>query len=245
MRISETFHVRGVRRASLIDVLVERMRESGWARCAVDPAEGPKRELLVRPDGKWLTVADATAHGSASARKATPDSRVDSWGKHVSRALGRSVLAIRMQEETQPTLRATRFRDGSARGVLSLMKDAYRANGLPHAPAKILVTWLPRAERDAILASGIALVEPGRMVGRGRSRRRVPPQVTGDAELDALLDGFDDADRVESEVAGEDFTVWVDELVALRALGAAVGMMNPFLYPSATADGDEKLVFRR
>lgn len=55
--------------------------------------------------------------------------------------------------------------------------------------------------------------------------------------------GFDDADRLESEVIDEDH-VFVSEEISVAAIGALVGIANPFLDPWEPHDGDEELIFR-
>lgn len=96
----------------------------------------------------------------------------------------------------------------------------------------MLWPWLPREKRDAILASGIKLVAPS---GGG----------TGDAELDTLLEGFNDADRSESlsDDGDEDF-VYVPLETSVRAIAAAVGLSRPFVDPWSPAKDDETLLFR-
>lgn len=237
---TETLHVRGVRRAPLVEAIMDRMRGLGWTRVIgaeradVERTEPELRRLALRRDNTWLTLADAAGFDRRTTRANPADADIESWGEHLSRALDRSVLTI-WTWDGEASVRATRWKRGESRGVLTLLRDAYRGpDGLPYAPAKIFWPWLPPDRRDAIVASGIKLVTPS-----GPS--------TGDAELDMLLAGFDDADRAESPIDDDDDPdfVYVDESISVAALCASVGMRDPFLNPWMPRDEDVELVFRR
>ncbi len=237
---TETVHVRGIRRSRLLDAITERMNTHGWKRAEgadrahAERVEPELRRLVLRRDGKWLTLADSGGFDRRGAVASSPDADLASWGEYLSRALDRSVLTI-WTWDGEASVRATRWKRGTSRGVLTLLADAYRGtDGLPYAPAKIFWPWLPAERRKAILASGVKLVTPG-----GES--------TGDAELDALLEGFDEADYAESAVAeedGGDDVVFVALDISVPALGAAIGMKDPVLNPWMPREDDEELVFR-
>jgi hypothetical protein len=235
---TETIHVRGVRRARLLRAIVERMSRLGFTpvppeqRSRIEGSERNLRRLALRRDKKWLTLADSGGFDRRHEERVR-DASIEAWGQYLSRALDRSVLTI-WTWDGEAAVRATRWKRGKRRGVVSLLGDAYRgADGLPYAPAKIFWPWLPPARRSAILARGIPLVTPA---GEG----------TGDPELDALLEGFDDADLAESAPEDDDGDlVFVEERIAVAGLGGAVGMRNPFLDPWDPADEDEELLFER
>jgi hypothetical protein len=159
------------------------------------------------------------------------DGDLEGWGRALSRELDRSVLAI-WTWDGESSVSVTRWKRGKKRGSFELLRDATRgADGKPRAPAKVLWPWLPKKEREAILRDGIPLVEkaPG----------------TGDAELDALLEGFDEGDADESaDEEGEDGLLWVSLETSLAAIGAAVGLEDPTLNPYDDEDGDTQLLFR-
>jgi hypothetical protein len=221
---TETLHVRGVRRARLLGAITERMSTLGFVRVAepdradVERHDASTRRLALRRDGKWLTFSDGG-----------DEHDIDAWGEHLSRALGRSVLAI-WTWDGEASVVATRWKNGTARTVLSLLREAYRKDDFAYAPAAVLRPWLPPAQRDAMIRAGIKLVTPS---GGG----------TGDDELDALLEDFDDDDRLETKLV-EDGHVFVSEDVSVAAIGATVGIARPFLNPWEPHDGDEELIFR-
>jgi hypothetical protein len=187
-------------------------------RAEIERHDPSIRRLALRRDGRWLTFSDGG-----------DEHDIDAWGEHLSRALGRSVLAI-WTWDGEASVVATRWKNGTARSVLSLLREAYRKNAFAYAPAAVLSPWLPPTRRAAMLRQGIKLVTPS-----GGS--------TGDEELDAMLEDFDDADRLESEVIDEDH-VFVSEDVSVAAIGAMVGIAHPFLDPWEPHDGDEELIFR-
>jgi hypothetical protein len=236
---TETLHVRGVRRARLVDAVTHRLKGLRWTYVAlaerkqVERTEPELRRLVLRRDGKWLTLADSAGFDRRTTRANPPDADIESWGEYLSHALDRSVLTV-WTWDGEASVRATRWKRGKSCGVLSLLEEAYRgSDGLPYAPAKIFRPWLSPDQREAILGRGIKLVTPS-----GES--------TGDAELDALLAGFDESERAESEFDEEDPDhVFVDESISVAALCAAVGMKDPFLNPWMPRDEDEELVFRR
>lgn len=232
---TETLHVRGITRARFLDAVFARMKEQGWTHVpgpeGFDPTDPEVRRLVMRRDGKWLTLAD----GAGFDRRMDtygPENEIQGWGEQLSRALGRSVLTI-WTWDGEAAVRATRWKRGTSRGSLNLLQEAYRGpDGHPYASAKIFWPWLPRERRDAILAKGIKLVEPG-------------GEPTGDAELDELLAGFDDADGAEVSEDDDPDHVFVDESISVPALARAVGMRHPLLNPWMPDDGDEELVFHR
>lgn len=202
------------------------VRVGNRERARVERTEPHLRRLALRRDGNWLTFADSASRASFGEAL----SELDAWGEHLSRVLSRSVLAI-WTWDGEASVRVTRWKKGKARCVLSLLHDAYRgADAFVYAPARVLWPWLPPDRRDAILREGVKLVTPS-----GGS--------TGDAEVDALLEGFDDADRLASEGV-DDEHVFVSEGVSVAALSAAVGMRDPFLDPSEPRDEDAELLFR-
>jgi hypothetical protein len=128
----------------------------------------------------------------------------------------------------------TRWKRGKQRAKLTLLNDAFRgSDGIPRAPAKVLWPWLPREQREAVLGDGVRLVEPSAAAS------------TGDEELDALLEDFDEADRVDVDAGASDGAiVYVPLETSVAALGAAVGIVQPFLDPLSLGEGDQELLFR-
>ncbi len=202
-------------------------------RASLERVEPNLRRLALRRDGAWLTFADEAGFDRRTLRADPPTADIDAWGEYLSRALDRSVLTV-WTSESEASVRATRWKRGKTRGRLTLLDQAYRGpDGFPYAPSKVLWPWLPRARREQLLASGIKLVTPS-----GGS--------TGDPELDALLEGFDESDHVESDGGDEDDGgVFVSEDISVRAIGAAIGMTRPLLNPSFLDEADEALVFAR
>jgi hypothetical protein len=223
---SETIFVRGVRRARFVGAVEAFRRANGLERVpegAVRHAEarGPDlQRVALRRDGKWLILAD-TLPDSASA-----------WGEHLSRFLGRSVLTL-FTWDGEATVVATRWKAGKVRAKLELLGDAFRgADGRPRAPAKVLWPWLEPSARGALLRDGIPLRAPG---GEG----------TGDAELDDLLEEFDDVPEPGEDDAVDGDHVFVPIGTSVLSLGAPIGLRRPFLDPCSLEPGDEELVFRQ
>jgi len=67
----------------------------------------------------------------------------------------------------------------------------------------------------------------------------------GDAELDELLEGFDDLDDDIVDIPdGAEGQVHVGIVTAVEAICAAIGLKNPMLDPWGPEDGDVELLFR-
>jgi len=232
-RTTENLYVRGVRTQRVVAAIEKRLRAEGLVpvsdgeRAAVERTEPNVLRIAIRRDGLWIGIADPRGFGGFAQ---AADGDLEGWGRDLSRELDRSVLTI-WTWDGEGFVTATRYKRGKKRGTLELPGAAKRGDdGVPRAPAKILWPWLPKKSRDASLRDGFAVVE--RQTG------------TGDPELDALLEGFDDDDGNDDELVadGDDGEVYVPMETCVSALGAAIGMTNPGLNPY---DEDaQELLFR-
>lgn len=233
-RTTENLHVRGVRVERVITAVEKRLRAQGFERvpeverARVERTDPNLLRIGLRREGPWTSVADPRGFGSFGH---AADGDLDGWGRDLSRELDRSVLAI-WTWDGEGCVIATRWKRGKKRGSLELPGHARRGDdGRPRAPAKVLWPWLPKKEREAILRDGIALV--ARATG------------TGDAELDELLEGFDDLERLDAEYEVEGGEVVVPLETSVGAIGAAVGLATPTFSPWDEGEGDRELLFRR
>lgn len=231
-RTTETLHVYGVRIQRVRVAVESHLSARGFEpipeieRARAERLEPQIIRIGLRREGKWTTIADA--RGASGFGRYAVDGDLEGWGRLLSRELDRSVLAI-WTWDGEASLIATRYKRGKRRGRLELLDQAWRGeDGRPRAPAKVFWPWLPKNERETIVRDGIPL-----------AKHRTN---TGDAELDDLLDGFDDVDDLATD---DDDLVYVPLETAVAAIGAAVGMKNPALNPWELEDGDEELVFRR
>lgn len=233
-RTTENLYVRGVRTQRVVAAIEKRLRAEGLVRvsdgerAAVERTEPNLLRIAVRRDGPWVSIADARGFGGFAQ---AADGDLEGWGRDLSRELDRSVLTI-WTWDGEGFVTATRYKRGKKRGTLELPGAAKRGDdGVPRAPAKMLWPWLPKKSRAAILRDGFAVVE---------SR----PAGTGDAELDALLEGFDDDEDDDLVADGDDGQVYVPMETCVSALGAAIGMTNPRLNPYDDDDDAQELQFR-
>jgi hypothetical protein len=220
-RTTESIHIRGARRGRVTAAIDERMRLLGYRRVARTKEDlGERRRIILRREGKWLSFVD---DAGTDLRK---------WGEHLSRALERSVLTL-WTWDGEASVVATRWREGQPRHVLTLLDDAFRgSDGLAYAPAKVLWPWIQSAQREAILARGIALM--------------MPSATTGDDELDELLEGFDEDDsQGDTPLEQEEGSVFVNEHVSVLAIAATVGMRNPWIDTNSPRAGDRELIYLR
>jgi len=235
-RTAENLYVRGCKIERVVAAVEKRLRGKGLVRvadserAAVERTEPELLRIALRRDGPWIAVADSRGFGGFGQRA---DGDLEGWGRDLSRELDRSVLTI-WTWDGEGFVTATRYKREKKRGALELPRAARRGDdGVPRAPAKILWPWLPKSTREASLRDGFALVE--RATG------------TGDAELDALLEGFDDdvgdAGEEDEEVVadGDDGAVHVSMDTCVAALGAAIGLTNPSLNPHDDEEAQELL----
>jgi hypothetical protein len=232
-RTTENLHVRGVRLARVVAAVESRLRSQRFARVPesrVKPTDSVVK-IVLRREGKWTTIADPRGFGGFGAHG---DGDIDGWGRHLSRELDRSVLAMWTWDGEQ-SLIATRWKRGEMKDRLELLRDAHRDDdGVPRAPAQALWPWLPKRDREALLRDGFPLVMRAR--------------ATGDVELDKLLEGFEDVDVGGDEDEKEGEGVGADPIhipleTCVHAIGAAVGLKNPALDPHVEEDGVVILVF--
>ncbi len=203
-RTTVTFHVRGVRRARVLEVIAGRMRGLGlcWVpepeRARVEKTDPTVRRMVLARRGRWLTLVDTAPCA---------------WGDYLSRDLGRSVLELRTWDG-EASVTVTRWKQGKVVAQLELLDEAYRKGTEVYAPARVLLAWLPPERREAVLREGIKLVVPS-------------GGPTGDAEIDAQLEAFDESDGDLDEDGGH----FVPQDVTVEAIATAIGLTFPFPDP--------------
>jgi predicted DNA-binding WGR domain protein len=227
-RTTGSLHIRKFPRSRLVAIVTSLLEGEGLAPA---PSKAASVRVVLRRDGDFWSVA-STQWYSGFARSPTGD--VGDWGKRISALTGRAVLTI-WTWDGEASVVATRWKRGVAKAELTLLDQAFRGDdGIPRAPARVLWPWLDRRVRPRVLKEGIALLAPSAEV------------VTGDAELDALLAGFDDDEELEVEdsvdEAGE---VFVSEDTSVCAIAAAIGMKDPLFDPWGERKGDVVLSFAR
>lgn len=192
--------------------------------------------MRLRKRGAWCSMLDVDGYDP---RRPAGDAELQLWAEELSLQLEVSVLAL-FTWDGEASVSATRWRHGRRRAALELLRDAYRdEHGVARAPARVFWPWLPRETRAPLLRAGIALVKPA--VGS-----------TGDAELDALLEGFAEADDVPADFEDEsewrdeddDDDVFVSEEISLAGIGAAIHL-HPWLTPSDVDADVHELTFAR
>jgi hypothetical protein len=224
---TETLYIRGCKRERVLDAITQIMRNAGLE--PTKESEGARR-LLLRRDGPWLCLADEKSYRSESRLRS---SVIDAWATVLSRKLLRSVLVI-WTWDGEASVRATRYKSGKSCGSLTLLQQAYRdKQGRVHVPAKIFWPWLPPSDRPDVLRSGIPL--------------KAPLNPTRDAELNTLLDEFEEPDDADSDDSDD---IYVDLETSVSAIAHAIGIRRPLLAPpfddsEEDSRSDTTLLFRR
>ncbi len=219
-RTTNTVHVRGLRKSSLlrvIDVYLDRrrlVRVPDEERDRVERTVADLTRVAIRRVGRWSTIA------------LDHEEDIDAWGSGLSGLLARSVLTI-WTWDGEASVSATRWKHGRPRARLELLREAYRGkDGEARAPARVLRPWIDRDKRAAALRDGIPLVAPAR---------------TGNAELDAILASIRD-DEPDDPLFPDH--VFVDLDTSVAGIAAAIGLRDPMLDPYVVEPPDEELLYR-
>lgn len=230
-QITESLHIRAFSGERLRALVTDFLRRQGFEplgpadRARVEGAAPEVRRVVLRRDGRWWTLADSAAYGRLRL------GAMDAWAEHISGVTGRAVLTL-WTWDGEACVTATRWKRGRVKARLELPREAFRDGaGVPRAPAKVLWSWLTPAQRDVLLADGVKLVEPA------------PRPDTGDPELDALLDTFDDDERAAHHELGERAAIRVPVDTSVAALCAPIGITDPFLDPWEPERRDVSMLF--
>jgi hypothetical protein len=232
-QITESLHIRAFSGPKLEALVKDFLLEQGFEyvepadRARVERTEPELRRIALRRDGRWWTLADSASYG-----RPQPGGAMEAWASHISSVTGRAVLAL-WTWDGEACVTATRWKRGRVKAKLELLRDAFRDEaGVPRAPAKVLWSWLTPEQRERLLTDGVKLVEPA-----------ARPD-TGDADLDALLDSFDDDERAAHHELGDGDAIYVPIDTSVAALCAPVGIGDPFVDPWEPEAGDVAMVFK-